>query len=400
MRNATNIRGMARWCLASAAGVLLAAATTAAQADTVKVGVVGPFSGPFARWGTQFQQAIDVYQKQHGKSVNGHTIEIIYRDSGGPDPVRSKQITQQLITRDRVNILGGYVFTPNVVAVGDLVTEAKIPLVMFNTPTAAIIRKMPYAVRVSHTLPEVAEPIATWALQNGVKRVVTAVSDYTPGFDSEAAFIAKFKEGGGEVLESIRIPLATTDFSPFFERVLQQKPDALYIFGPGGPPTVAMVNTWASRLKPAGIKLLCTSETMQIDLPQIGKAALGVVSSFHYTETVDNPLNVALKKDLVEMFGPNTVPDLASVAAYDGMELIYRAVAKFGPKLTAEQAMGLWKGMKWDSPRGPMEIDPKDGDMIQNVYLRRVEERDGKLVNINIHTFPMVRDPWKQKHPQ
>jgi branched-chain amino acid transport system substrate-binding protein len=161
-----------------------------------------------------------------------------------------------------------------------------------------------------------------------------------------------------------------------------------------------MVNTWSARLKPAGIRLLCTSETMEIDLPQIGKGALGVVSSFHYTETVDNPLNVALRKDLVAMFGPNTVPDLASVQAYDGMELIYRAVAKFGPKITAEQAMSLWKGLSWDSPRGPMQIDPKDGNMIQNVYLRRVEERDGKLVNINITTFPMVKDPWAQKHPE
>jgi branched-chain amino acid transport system substrate-binding protein len=383
-----------------AAGLLVATMATAVSAETVKVGVVGSFSGPFARWGQQFQQAIEVYQKQHGKSVNGSEIEVIYRDAGGPDPVRSKQITQQLITRDRVNILGGYVFTPNVVAVADLVNEAKVPLIMFNTPTAAIIRKFNYAVRISHTLPEVAEPIADWALQQGIKKVVTAVTDYVPGHDSEAGFIGKFKAGGGEIIESIRIPISTTDFAPFFERVLQHKPDALYVFGPGGPPTVGMVNTWAARLKPAGIKLLCTSETQQIDLPQIGKGALGVVSSFHYTETVDNPLNKALWKDLTTMFGPKTVPDLASVQAYDGMELVYRAVAKFGPKVTAEQAMSLWKGMSWDSPRGPMQIDAKDGNMIQNIYLRRVEERDGKLVNINIATFPMVKDPWAQKHPE
>lgn len=390
----------AAWVRATVGVLAGVMATTAASADTVKVGVIGTFSGPFARWGQQFQQAIEVYQKQHGKSVNGNDIEVIYRDEGGPDPVRSKQITQQLITRDRVNILAGYTFTPNVVAVSDLVNEAKIPLVMLNTPTAAIIRKFSYAVRVSHTLPEVAEPIAAWGLEQGIRRVVTAVSDYTPGYDSETAFIQKFKEGGGEIIESIHIPLATTDFSPFFERILQLKPDALYIFGPGGPPTVGMVNTWSARLKPAGIRLLCTSETMEIDLPQIGKGALGVVSSFHYTETVDNPLNVALRKDLVAMFGPNTVPDLASVQAYDGMELIYRAVAKFGPKVTADEAVSLWKGLAFDSPRGPMQIDPKDGNMIQNVYLRRVEEHDGKLVNINIATFPMVRDPWAIKNPQ
>jgi branched-chain amino acid transport system substrate-binding protein len=381
-------------------GLSLTTMVGAADAQTVKVGVVGSFSGPFARWGQQFQQAIEVYQKQHGKSVNGTQIEVIYRDDGGPDPVRAKQLTQALITRDKVNFLGGYVFTPNAVAVADLVTEAKVPMVMFNSPTASIIRKNPYAVRTSHTLPEVAEPIAKWAFQNGIKKVVTAVSDYTPGYDAETAFIEQFKTSGGEILESIHIPLATTDFSPFFERVAQQKPDAVFIFGPGGPPTVSMINTWAARLKPAGIRMLCTAETQQIDLPKIGKPALGIVSAFHYTETVDNPLNNALKADLVSMFGPDTVPDLATVGAYDGMELIYRAVAKFGPNVTADQALSLWKGISFDSPRGPMKIDEKERDMIQNIYLRQVEERDGKLVNINIATFPMVRDPWKDKHPE
>jgi branched-chain amino acid transport system substrate-binding protein len=391
---------MIKWralALSVSAAVLLASGF--ARAETVKVGVVATFSGPFARWGQQFQQAIQVYQKQHGDAVNGNKIEVIYRDDGGPDPVRSKQLTQQLITRDHVNFLGGYVFTPNVVSVSELVTQAKVPLVMFNTPTAAILRKFPYAVRVSHTLPEVAEPIADWAAEQGIKRVVTAVSDYTPGYDAESAFIDEFKSKGGTIIESIHIPLSTTDFSPFFERVAQNKPDALFIFGPGGPPTVGMINTWATRLKPSGIKLLCTAETQQIDLPKIGDAAIGVVSAFHYTETVDNPLNNKLKADLKAMFGPNTVPDLATVGAYDGMELIYRAVAKFGPHVNADQAMSLWKGMSWDSPRGPMKID-QDGDMVQNIYLRRVEKRDGTLVNINMQTFPMVRDPWKQKHPQ
>lgn len=384
--------------LCAALGLFLAAG--AASADTVKVGIVGTFSGPFARWGQQFQQAIEVYQKQHGKSVNGTDIEVIYRDDGGPDPVRAKQLVQSLIVRDKVNFLGGIVFTPNALAVADIVTESKIPFVLFNTPTAVVTRKSPYFVRVSHTLPEVAGQIAKWASENGVKRVATAVSDYTAGYDAEAAFTETFKAAGGEVVDSIHIPLATTDFAPFLERVAQEKPDALFIFAPGGPPTVGLINTWAARLKPDGIKLLCTAETQQIDLPKIGKAAIGVVSAFHYTETVDNPLNNALKSDLTSMFGPDATPDLATVGAYDGMELIYRAVAKFGPGVTADQAMSLWKGLSFDSPRGPMKIDEKERDMIQNIYLRRVEERDGKLVNINIATFPMVRDPWKDSHPQ
>lgn len=389
------------WVALGIAVTALGLSTAApARADIVKVGVITTASGPFARWGQQFQQAIEVYQKQHGKTVNGHTIEVIYRDDGGPDPVRAKQLAQSLIVRDKVNFLAGIVFTPNALAVSDIVTEAKMPFVLFNATTAFVTRKSPYFVRTSHTIPSVAEPIAKWAADNGMKRVITAVSDYTPGFDAEASFVETFKAAGGEVLESMRIPLATTDFSPFFERVAQQKPDALFIFGPGGPPTVGMVNTWASRLKPIGIKLLCTAETQQIDLPKIGPAALGVTSSFHYTETVDNPLNNALKSDLVAMFGPDTVPDLATVGAYDGMELIYRAVAKFGPKVTGDQALSLWKGLAFDSPRGPIKIDEKERDIIQNIYLRRVEERGGKLVNINIDTFPMVRDPWKDRHPE
>lgn len=387
------------WPALCAAGLIFGL-VGAASAETVKVGVIATFSGPFARWGEQFQQAIKVYQKQHGTTVDGNTIEVIYRDDGGPDPARAKQLAEELILREEVQFLGGFVFTPNALAVADIVTEAKMPTVIFNAATAVVTRKSPYFVRTSQTIPQVTVPIAQWAAKNGIKRVVTAVSDYAPGFDAEAYFVKTFQAAGGEVLESIRIPLATTDFSPFYERVLQEKPDALFIFGPGGPPTVGMINTWASRLKPAGIRLLCTAETQEIDLPKIGPAALGVVSSFHYTETVDNPLNKALWADLTAMFGKNTVPDLASAGAYDGMELIYRAVAKFGPRATGDQAIGLWRGMAFDSPRGPIEIDEKTRDIIENVYLRKVEERDGKLVNINFQTIPMVRDPWKDEHPE
>ena len=388
------------WLSALCAAGLMAATTAAASAETVKVGVIAPFSGPFARWGEQFQQAIKVYQKQHGESVNGNTVAVVYRDSGGPDPARAKQLAEELILREQVQFLGGFTFTPNALAVADLVTEAKIPTIIFNASTAANTRKSPYFVRTSQTIPQVTVEIAKWAAKNGVKRAITAVTDYAPGYDAETYFVKTFKAGGGEVLELIRIPLATTDFSPFYERVLQQKPDALFIFGPGGPPTVGMINTWASRLKPAGIQLLCTAEPQEIDLPKIGPAALGIVSAFHYTETVDNPLNKALWADLTAMFGKNTVPDLSSVAAYDGMELIYRAVEKFGPRPTGDQAIGFWRGMAFDSPRGPIKIEEKTRDITQNVYLRKVEERDGKLVNINFATIPMVRDPWKDDNPE
>lgn len=372
----------------------------AAAADTVKIGVMAPFSGPFARWGTQFREGIEVWQKQHGKSVNGIPIEIVYRDTGGPNPARARQLAEELVLRDKVQYLGGLVFTPNALALSELITEAKMPTVIFNAATAVIVRKSHYYIRVSQTIPQVALPIGEWAAKNGIKTAVTAVSDYGPGFDGEEYFSKGFKANGGRIIESIRIPLSTTDFSPFFERVLKDKPDALFIFGPGGPPTVGMINTWASRLKPAGIKLLATAETQQIDLPKIGPAALGVVSAFHYTETVDNPLNKALWSDLHAMFGKDAVPDLATVQAYDGMHAIYATVAKLGARPSGDAVIEFMRHLSFDSPRGPIRIDPATRDVVQNVYLRKVEKRNGELVNINFETLPMRPDPWKEDHPE
>jgi len=379
----------------TAAAVL--AFTGVAAAETVKIGVVGVFSGGFARWGDQFKQAIAVYQKHHGTSVNGNEIEIIFRDAGGPDPAKARQLAEELILREKVQFLAGFVFTPNAMAVAPLITEAKMPTVIFNAATSVITRRSPYFVRVSFTLPQISAPVATWAVKNGVKKVVTVVSDYAPGHDSEQQFIKVFKAAGGEILESIRIPLSTTDFAPFFERVLQRKPDAMFLFGPGGPPSVAMVNTWASRLKPAGIQLIVTNETQEIDLPKIGKAAIDVVGSSNYTEVTDNPLNKKFRADLEAMFGADRVPDTASVSTYDGMHLLYMTVAKLGPRPSPEDVLKYWtSGLKWDSPRGPVAIDPKERDIIQGVHLRRVKEVDGKLRNVDFEVVPDVKDPWKE----
>lgn len=368
-------------------------------ADTVKIGVVGVFSGGFARWGEQFKQGIEAFQAHNGTTVNGHKIEVVYRDVGGPDPSRARQIVEEFVLREKVQAIGGFAFTPNAMAALEVLNEAKVPAILFNATASVMPRRSPYIVRVSFTLAQDVVPVAQWAAANGIKRVVTLIADYGPGYDGEDAFLRTFKAAGGEIVESIRVPLATTDFSPFFERVLAKKPDALFMFGPGGPSSVGMINTWAARLKPAGIKLLATNELQEIDLPKIGPAALGVISGAHYTETIDTPLNIALRKTLVEKFGKDAVPDTGMIGAYDGMRLIYQAVAKFGPRFTGDQAISLWKGAKFDSPRGPVMIDPVTRDVIQNVYMRRVEQRDGKLVNVNFATIPMVKDPWKEWHP-
>jgi branched-chain amino acid transport system substrate-binding protein len=383
----------------SVASVLLAM-TGAAAAETVKVGVLGVFSGGFARWGAQFQQAITVYQKHNGDSVKGNKIEIVYRDVGGPDPAKARQMAEELILREKVQFLAGFAFTPNALAVADLITEAKVPTVIFNAATSVIPRRSPMFVRVSFTLAQDTLPLAEWAARNKIKKVVSVVSDYAPGHDGEATFVRVFKEKGGEILDAIRIPLSTTDFAPFFERILQQKPDAIFLFGPGGPASVGMVNMWAQRLKPAGIQLLTTNETQEIDLPKIGPAALDSVGSSHYTETIDTPLNKKMRGDLEAMFGKDTIPDTASVSAYDGMHMIYQVVEKLGPRPNPDEAMKLMSNMKFDSPRGPVQIDPATRDIIQNVYLRRVVDNGGRLQNRNFETVPMVKDPWKEWNPE
>jgi branched-chain amino acid transport system substrate-binding protein len=382
----------------SVAGVLLAM-TGSAAAETVKVGVIVPFSGAFARWGAQFQQAIAVYQKHNGDSVKGNKIEIVYRDVGGPDPAKSRQLAEELILREKVQFLAGFAFTPNALAVADLITEAKTPTVIFNAATSVIPRRSPMFVRVSFTLAQDTLPLAQWAAKNKIKKVVSVVSDYAPGHDGEATFVRVFKEAGGEILDAIRIPLSTTDFAPFFERILQQKPDAIFLFGPGGPASVGMVNMWAQRLKPAGIQLLTTNETQEIDLSKIGKAALDSIGSSHYTETIDTPLNKKMRGDLEAMF-KDAIPDTATVSAYDGMHMIYQVVSQLGPRPNPEAAMKLMSSMKFDSPRGPVQIDPATRDIIQNVYLRRVVDNNGRLQNRNFETVPMVKDPWKEWNPE
>jgi branched-chain amino acid transport system substrate-binding protein len=391
---------MQKWVLSALSALFALAVLGTAAAETVKVGVIQTLSGPFARWGEQTKQAIEVFQKQHGKAVKGNEIQIVYRDDGGPDPARAKQLAEELVLKEKVQFLAGFAFTPNALAVAEIATEAKVPTVIMNAATGVVTRKSPYFVRTSFTLPQATAPVAEWAAKNGIKSVVTLVTDYAPGQDAEAAFVKVFKANGGNVLESIRVPLPTTDFAPFFERVLAKKPDALFLFGPGGPSSVGMINTWAARLKPAKIQLITTTETQEIDLARIGPAAIDAIGSSHYPETSDNPLNISLRKDLESLFGPKAIPDIATVATYDGMQLIYRAVEKLGARPKPDAVMELWKGAKLDSPRGPIQIDAKTRDIVQNIYLRRVAQKGDKLVNVSFLTIPTVKDPWKEWNPE
>src|SRR6516162_3660613 len=369
-------------------GTLLLWTIAASAGDVVKVGLIASYTGAFATWGSQFQQAVEAYQALHGNTVkgpNGEEIEIqfIYRDTASQGPDKAKLLAEELILHDHVKFLCGLELSPYAMALADISKEAKVPVVIMNAATASITRMSPYFVRVSQTVPQDVAPLGPWVVAHGINRVYTIVSDYAPGYDAETYFTKTFKAAGGEIVGSARTPQQETNFSAYMERALQAKPDALYMFQPAGSPSVAFVKAYVERgLKAAGIKLLGGGETQELFLPNFTDDIVGTVTSMHYTETNNNP-----------------VPDIASVAAWGGTMLIQQAVAALGPDADGLKYIDLMKGKKFDSPRGPVEIDPVERDIIQNIYIRRVEKHDGKLVNVNIGEVDMVKDPWKIDNP-
>jgi len=386
-------------------GTILASWAISASADVVKVGLIASYTGAFATWGSQFQQAIEAYQALHGNTVKGpdgkpHEIRFIYRDAASQGPDKAKQLAEDLILHDHVKFLAGLELSPYAMALADISKEAKVPVVIMNAATSSITRMSPYFVRVSQTVPQDVSPLGPWAVAHGIKRVYTIVSDYAPGYDAEAYFTKTFKAAGGEIVGSARTPQQETNFAAYMERVLQAKPDALYMFQPAGSPSVAFVKAYVERgLKAAGIKLLGGGETQELFLPNFTDDIIGTVTSMHYTETNKNPANLELKAQLKKMFGDKAIPDIASVAAWDGTMLIQEAVAALGPDADGLKYIDFFRGKKFDSPRGPVEIDPVERDIIQNIYIRQVEKRDGKLVNVDIGQVDMVKDPWKLDNP-
>lgn len=359
-----------------------------AVADELKVGVIAPFSGPFAIWGKQFKEAIEVYQAQHGSSAGGHEISLIYKDSGGPNPDKAKALAQELLVRDRVDYLAGFVFTPNALAVAPLVNKAKKPTVIFNAATSVITEKSEHFVRTGFTLWQVTVPMAEWAYGQGVRTAVTAVSDYGPGIDAENAFKAAFEAKGGTVLDAIRMPLSTTDFAPFMQRIKDQSSDAVFGFLPAGPPTYAFTKSYNDNaLAEAGISFLGTGETDETTLEALGDAALGLKTAYHYSGAHDSELNKAFTGKLQEMF-PDSIANLASVGAYDGIHVIYK-MAESGAKSPIEAI----KGMSWESPRGPVSIDAETRHITQNVYIREVAKDDsGHYINKEFMTIEAIPD--------
>jgi branched-chain amino acid transport system substrate-binding protein len=366
-------------------------AGAALAGDTVKIGIVAPFSGTFAIWGKQFKDAIEVYVAQNGTTAGGHEVEFIYRDSGGPNPSAAKSLAQELIIKDQVDYLGGFVFTPNALAVAPLIQKSKTPTVIFNAATSIITTKSDYFVRTGFTLWQVSVPMANWAWDQGIKSVVIAVSDYGPGKDAQVAFTTAFEKNGGKVLDAIRMPLSTTDFGPFMQRIKDQTPDAVFGFLPAGPPTYAFVKSYNENgLRDAGVTFLGTGETDETNLQALGDGAIGLTTAYHYSAAHDSDINRAFTAKLA-VVAPGAVANLASVGAYDGVHVIYAMIAAAGTD--GDAAVASAKGMAWESPRGPVSIDPDTRHITQNVYIRRVARNaDGQLINQEFQTIEAVPD--------
>jgi branched-chain amino acid transport system substrate-binding protein len=383
---------------ALAAILVLAGGSPAIAQETVKIGVVAEFSEPFADYGAQIVGGMRTYLKLNGEVFGGKKIELIMRDTTGAAPDIAKRLAQELVTRDNVDILAGFGLTPNALAVAPVSAEAKKPMVIMNAATSVITTRSPYIVRVSHTLPQDTQPIAQWAAKNGIKRVFTMVSDFGPGIDAEGAFAKAFKAAGGEIVDSVRTPLANADFAPFLQRIKDSKPEAVFVFLPPGSQTIAFIKGYEERgLKQAGIRLIATGDLTDDGVLQaMGEPTLGLITSFHYSAAHDSPENRAFIKAYAETNGTKLRPNFMACAGYDGMAAIAEALKKTGGSVDGEKFVAALKGMRMMSPRGPIAIDPETRDIVQTVYIRRVERVDGLLYNIEFDKYPDVKDPGKQ----
>lgn len=381
-----------------AACAFVAGGAGAAQAQDLKVGMILPLSGPFASTGQQMVNGAKLYLKEHGDTVAGRRIVLIEKDDTGVSPSISKRQAQTLLIQDKVEVLAGFGLTPGAFSVAPLATEAKVPMVVLNAATSSITEKSPNIVRVSMTLPQDTAPMAQWAYKNGIRSVYTLVSDYGPGHDAEQQFQKTFTSLGGKIVGEVRTPVNTPDYAPFLQRVKDAKPDAVFFFVPNGEQGVALAKGYKERgLDQAGIKALATGDVTDEDvLDAMGDAAIGMITSFHYSAAHDSPENKAFVAAYHKAF-PKDRPNFVAAAGYDGMHLIYQALEKTKGDAGADAFMAAVKGMKWTSPRGPVEIDPETRDIIQNVYIRKVEKVDGVLQNVEFDKIEAVKDPGKQK---
>ena len=383
--------------LSGVVATLLMLSSANAQ-GVVKIGLIMPYSGQFADTATQMDNAIKLYVKQHGDTVAGKKIEIIRKDTGGIAPDVAKRLAQELITREGVDILGGLILTPNALAVGDVSAEAKKFTVIMNAATSIITTKSPYMARTSVTTPMLNETLGTWASKTrGLKKVYTMVSDYGPGHDAEGAFHLGFKAGGGEIVGSVRFPVANPDFAAFVQRAKDTNPEAIYIWIPGGAQPAAVGKALSERgIDPKKTTILGQDAlTDESALKSMGDVSVGIITAANYDYNHGSALNKQFVTAYNEAYRRN--PDFFSMGGYDGMHLIYEALKKTGGKADGESLIAAAKGMAWESPRGPVSIDPETRDIIETVYIRRVDKVGDRPVNVEIDKVENVKDPVKAR---
>jgi branched-chain amino acid transport system substrate-binding protein len=376
--------------------VAMAATQSIAQNTNFKIGLILPMTGQQASTGRQIEAAARLYMAQNGDTVAGRKIELIVKDDTSIPDV-TKRLAQELVVNDKVNVLAGFGITPSALATAPIATQSKTPQVVMAAATSSITQASPYIVRTSFTLPQASVALADWAPKNGLKKVVTLVSDYGPGIDAEKFFKERLIFNGGQVTDSLRVPMRNPDFAPFLQKVRDLKPDALFVFVPSGAGAAVMKQFLERGMDKAGIKLIATGDVTDDDqLNDMGDGALGVVTSHHYSASHPSALN----KKFVEAFGKANKgmrPNFMAVGGYDGMRVIYEALKATKGKGDGDALLAAMKGQIFESPRGPMFIDAQTRDVVQNIYLRKVERKDGQLYNMEFDLIKDVKDPGKAK---
>ena len=386
--------------LRTLAAAALALVATTAFGQTIKIGFITSYSGLNGNLGPYMERAVRLYIKEHQKDLPpGVKIELITRDDTGPNPDKAKQLAQELIVRDRVDMLAGVIFTPNALAIAPLATEAKKPFIVMNAGTAVITTRSPYIARTSFTLWQSSYPLGQWASKK-YKTAYTLVSDCGPGHDSETAFSQAFEAAGGKVLSKVRVPLQNPDWAAYMQRVKDAKPEALMVFIPAGKTATAVMKNFSDLgLASAGIKLIGPGDiTTEEELPNMGDVAIGATTVFHWSAAGDRPANKAFVALWKKEFGANETPNFLSVGSWDGTAMIFEAIKQQKGKLDPDKTMEIFKNWKNpNSPRGPIAIDPETRDIIQPEYLREVRKVGGQLMNVELETLgAAVKDPWKE----
>jgi branched-chain amino acid transport system substrate-binding protein len=380
---------------AVACAAVAGAITPASAQETFRIGLILPMTGVQSSTGKQIANAVKLYMQQHGDTVAGRKIEVIVRDDGTV-PDNTKRAAQELIVNDKVNVIAGFGVTPSALAAAPLATQAKVPEIVMAAGTSIITERSPYIVRTSFTLPQSSVVIGDWAAKNGIKRVATLTSDYAPGNDALQFFKERFVAGGGEIVEEVKVPLSNPDFAPFLQRMKDSKPDAMFVFVPAGQGGNFMKQYAERGLDKAGIRVIGPGDVMDDDLlNSMGDAALGAVTAHLYSAAHPSQKNKDFVAAYKKAFGER--PGFMAVGGYDGMHLIYEALKKTGGKADGDSLVGAMKGMAWESPRGPISIDPETRDIVQNIYIREVKKVDGELYNVEFATFEAVKDPGKTK---